>query len=320
MADTAPEATPHTGAEPGEGAPDGPPEGVPWISPEIQQRIGWRDGDVVVSVPPKSGTTWTMNIVHQLREGGDVSFRDIYVEVPWIEFVPTPESTIDRIVADIDAMGHHRRRAFKTHSGPGELPYLPPEKGPDVRYVVVMRHPDEAVASFHPFLLGHSDEFFALWGMPREMIAPDLPTFFEEIGGMMLSQLFGFVAAWWPLRHAENVCFVHYADLKDDPEREIRRIADCLDMEVAEQDWPAIVEYTSFGWMKANEDRFELRGLNCGVPVLQPGAMVRRGRKGAAAEDGITPQMSAAIAALGAEIVEDPEALRWLYEGGPLPE
>ena len=27
----------------------------------------WREGDIVVSVPGKSGTTWTMNIVHQLR-------------------------------------------------------------------------------------------------------------------------------------------------------------------------------------------------------------------------------------------------------------
>jgi hypothetical protein len=159
-----------------------------------------------------------------------------------------------------------------------------------------------------------------MWGMPKEMVAPDLPTFFEEIGGMMLSQLFAFVAAWWPLRHNENVCFVHYADLKDDPEREIRRIAACLDMEVADEDWPVIIEYTSFGWMKANEDRFELRGLSCGVPILQPGAMVRKGRKGAAAEDGVNAEMSAAIAAIGAEIVEDPEALRWLYEGGPLPD
>ena len=57
------------------GPPPGPP---PWINDTIQQRIEWRDGDIVVSVPPKSGTTWTMNIVHQLRSGGDPSFADIY--------------------------------------------------------------------------------------------------------------------------------------------------------------------------------------------------------------------------------------------------
>ena len=36
--------------------------GVPWVNPEIQQRIAWRDRDIVISVPLKTGTTWTMNI------------------------------------------------------------------------------------------------------------------------------------------------------------------------------------------------------------------------------------------------------------------
>ncbi len=57
------------------------PGGVPWIRPEIQQQIRWRDGDVVISVPGKSGTTWMMNIVHQLHTGGDADFADVYVEI-----------------------------------------------------------------------------------------------------------------------------------------------------------------------------------------------------------------------------------------------
>ena len=46
-------------------------EGKPpnfWINPEARKKMEWRDDDIVVSVPAKSGTTWTMNIVHQLRE------------------------------------------------------------------------------------------------------------------------------------------------------------------------------------------------------------------------------------------------------------
>ena len=69
------------------GPPAGPP---PWINDTMQQKIEWRNGDIVVSVPPKSGTTWMMNIVHQLRSGGDPAFADIYHEVPWLEFVPRP--------------------------------------------------------------------------------------------------------------------------------------------------------------------------------------------------------------------------------------
>jgi DNA-binding HxlR family transcriptional regulator len=32
-----------------------------------------------------SGTTWTMNIVYQLREKGSRNFDDIYEELKWIE-------------------------------------------------------------------------------------------------------------------------------------------------------------------------------------------------------------------------------------------
>lgn len=132
-----------TAASTATGATDEP--AVPWSDPAIQQAMVWRDGDIVVSVPPKSGTTWTMNIVHQLREGGDADLGGVYVEVPWIELVPSPGTTRETVVAQLDAMPTHRRRAFKTHSAPGALPYHEPEAGPDVQYVVVARNPDEVV-------------------------------------------------------------------------------------------------------------------------------------------------------------------------------
>ncbi len=292
----------------------------PWIEPAIQQQIRWRDGDVVVSVPPKSGTTWTMNIVHQLRTGGDDSFRDIYREVPWIEFIPHPSRQVVDLVAAIDAMPTNRRRAFKTHAGPGELPFHADDEGPDVRYVVVVRNPDEAVASFWPFINAHSDAWFEVWGAPKEaVVGPDFATFFEGMGSHVITpMIFGFLAAWWPLRHAPNVAMLHYADLVRDPEANIRRIADVLGFEVAESDWPAVLEHTSFRWMKDHEDRFELRDVT-EVPILDPGGMIRKGRVGGSTDDGITSEVSARIATLGREIVADPAARAWCYSGGPLP-
>lgn len=303
-------------AGPGE-VPEGPP---PWINDTMQQRIAWRDGDVVVSVPPKSGTTWTMNIVHQLRTGGDPDFADIYVEVPWLEFVPSPEASLDDLVAGFDAMAPGRRRAFKTHSAPPVIPFQAPGAGPDVRYVVVGRNPDEAVASFRPFIAAHSDAWFDLWGVPPEgIVGPDFETFFAGMGSHALApMIFGFLAAWWPLRDEPNVKLVHYADLKREPEETIRAIADFLGFDVPEDRWPAILEYTSFGWMKQQEAKFEMRGA-APVPVLDPGAMIRKGEVGAASEDGITPQISEAIAAIGREMVPYPEALEWCYQGGPVP-
>jgi hypothetical protein len=295
----------------------GPP---PWIDETIQQRIEWRDGDIVVSVPPKSGTTWTMNIVHQLRTGGDATFADIYGEVPWLEFVPRPGADVAELVATIDRMPRDRRRAFKSHAAPPTLPYLQPTSGTDVRYVVIVRNPDEAVASFRPFIDAHSDEWFELWQVPKELlVGPDFATFFAQIGSQaLMPMIFGFVASWWPLRDAPNVLLLHYADLKREHEASVRRIADFLGFAPTPAQWPAILEHTSFAWMKAHETKFELCSV-ADVPILDPGAMIRKGKLGASAEDGVTPEISAAIAAIGLDVLRDPAVLEWCYRGGPLP-
>jgi aryl sulfotransferase len=303
----------------GGGEPD--EHAVPWMDPQIQQRIGWRDGDIVISVPVKSGTTWTMNIVHQLREGGDLDLGDVYVEVPWLEFVPGPDVDRDALVARYDAMPSHRRRAFKTHSPAGPLPYQAPGDGPDVKYLVVVRHPEEAIASMYPFLAAHAEEWFELWGMDKaEMLPPDFAAFFETGAQPMIrDMLFGFVDAWWPLRHAPNVKFLHFSDMKRDHEGSIRAIAEFLGFEPTEAEWPVILECTSFEWMKRNEDRFEGRGMTTGTPVLEPGAMMRKGKTGAAREDGVTPEISAEIERIGREVVKDKAALDWALRGGALP-
>ena len=296
------------------GPPAGPP---PWINDTIQQRIEWRDGDIVVSVPPKSGTTWTMNIVHQLRSGGDPAFADVYAEVPWLEFVPGPGSTLDGLVAAFDAMPRDRRRAFKSHAAPPVLPYQRQGAGADVRYVVIARNPDEALASFRPFIAAHSDAWFDLWDVPREdLVGPDIETFFAGIGSnAIVPMVFGFLAAWWPLRHEPNVMLLHYADMKRDHEAAVRRIAEFLGFDVRDDQWPAILEYTSFRWMKAHEDKFELRTV-AAIPILDPGAMIRKGQVGASAEDGITSQISDATAEIGRTILTDPQAFDWCYHGG----
>ena len=305
--------------------PGGPPEGEggppPWINPEIQQKIQWRDGDIVVSVPVKSGTTWTMNIVHQLRQGGDPELECVYTQVPWIEFVPGPTATVEGLVAKIDGMPSDRRRAFKSHAGPPTLPYHAPGSGKDVKYIVVMRNPDEALASLYPFIGAHSDQWFARWEVPKHaLVKEDFATFFDEVANPgFVGMIFGFLESWWPHRGADNVLFMHFSDMKKDHEGSVRKIADFLGYVPTAEQWPGILEYTSFPWMKAHQEKFEGHGLT-DVPVLNSGAMVRKGKVGAAREDGVTEAISGTIAAAGREIVSDGKALEWVYGGGPLPD
>lgn len=298
------------------------PAGIPWIAPEIQERIRWRDGDVVISVPAKSGTTWTMNIVHQLLTGGRDDFVDIYAQVPWIEFLSRPGKPIDEVLEQLEAMPEGQHRAFKTHSAPPVLPYIAPGEGPDVKYIAVFRNPEEALVSFMPFIAKHTDEWYALWDMPREALCrDDFTSFYDEViapARMDEHGFFGFLNAWWPHRFAENVLFMHFSDMKRDHEGSIRKIAAFLDIELTESEWDKVLEYTSFPWMKRHQALFELSTL-CACPVLKSGAMIRKGEAGQARSDGMTPAIADRVRQVGAMTCPDPAALEWFYTGGPLP-
>ena len=50
------------------------------------------------------------------------------------------------------------------------------------------------------------------------------------------------LAGWWPLRHEPFVMFVHYNDLSADLSSEMHRIADFLELDIAAEYWPSVVE------------------------------------------------------------------------------
>lgn len=296
----------------------GPP---PWIAPEMQQQIEWRDKDILISVPIKSGTTWTMNIVYQLLTGGDPNFEDIYAEVPWIEILTRPGMPVQELLDRVGRMPLERPRAFKTHAAPPVLPYVEPGGDKDVRYIVVLRNPEEALVSIKPFLEHHTDEWYELWQAPKgAMTRPDFPAFYHEVLDPMgmNAALFGFLQSWWPLRNRPNVLFLHFTNMKRDHEGSIRRIADFIGVRPTDEEWRAITEYTSFPWMKQHGAKFDASTAT-DVPVLRPGSMVRKGEVGAAREDGMTRAISEHLRGIGNQICTDHRSLQWFYEGGALP-
>jgi aryl sulfotransferase len=55
------------------------------------------------------------------------------------------------------------------------------------------------------------------------------------------------------------------------------------------------------------------------VPVLKTGAMIRKGRLGQAADDGMTPEIARDLREAGRRMCPCADALEWIYNGGPLP-
>lgn len=307
---------------------------VYWYQPPLQQKVNHRAGDTILAVPGKSGTTWTMNIFHQLRTGGDPELKDIYVEVPWPELKERPDQTDEELVARWDNMPSPR--GFKTHSQPGDGPgdFAQPYRE-DLKYVVVFRNPEEAIVSFLPFIHSWNDEWWKLWdafAMKPQLAKASFPEFYDEVvlkgfphmppeavppGGLLTMLYFSFINGWWPLRHKPNVLMLHYNDMKKDHEGSVRRIAAHLGFSPTEEQWPNVLEYTSFKWMKEHQEKFELPEL---LPFkgINSGGMVRKGQVGAAAEDGMNPTIAADIQQWAGRMVPDEAARKWMFEGGPI--
>jgi aryl sulfotransferase len=293
----------------------------PWINSERVQGLALRDGDIWISAAPKSGTNWMMNIVHQLLTGGDTSFESIYHVVPWPEFVEHPGQPAQVVHERIAKLPAGKRRAFKSHAAPPELPFVKAGTGTDLKYIVVCRNPEEALVSFKVFLDQHTDAFYDLWQVPRAALTrPSFEAFYRDVVDAkgMQGMFYGFLAGWWQLRREPNVLMLHFADMKKDMQGAVRKVASFLGTQLTAAQWANVDNYASFEWMKQNESKFEKIGY-APVPVLESGAMVRKGKTGSAHEEGMTAEIASHLRRFGSQILTDAQAMNWLYAGGPLP-
>src|SRR4051794_1067722 len=99
-----------------------PPPSRPVYRSTVRDSRRWdhlhlRPGDIVVSTPPKSGTTWMQMICALLVHQTPVLPDSLDRLSPWIDSLTRP---LDEVVADLD--GQHHRRVIKTHTPLDGLP------------------------------------------------------------------------------------------------------------------------------------------------------------------------------------------------------
>jgi len=268
----------------------------------------FRDGDIVVSVPGKSGTTWTMNIVHQLRSGGDPEVLDIYEQVPWLELWEYPTQPVEELYHRWEALPTWFPRAFKSHASPPVLPYIP-----KVRYIVVVRDPRDAIASLFPFMKAHSEELFQEFGVGFGDIKSVDDIFYGPFAGKG-ARFCDFVTSWWPLRNNVNVLMLHYSDMLRDHKGSIKKIQEFLGMNLTANQFEAVCEYTSFSWMKKHGGKFAIQHL-LPIRVLAADGMVRKGAIG----EGQTELSKQALKDFDEVCAKHltPEQKDWMLNGGP---
>jgi aryl sulfotransferase len=214
----------------------------------------FRSDDIIIGTYAKSGTTWTQQIVSQLIFGGAEGI-DVPGLSPWIDMRIMPRI---EMLAALEAQTH--RRFVKTHLPVDALVF-----SPHAKYVYIVRDGRDVAWSLHNHLFYGTDEFYRLINDTPGRIGPaldrpptDIRQFFLEWlehDGYPLWSFWENIRTWWEVQHLPNVMLLHFADLKADPEDKIRELASFLDVAVADDAWPRILEHCSFDYMKRNAEK-----------------------------------------------------------------
>jgi len=207
-----------------------------------------RDDDIVITTAYKAGTTWTQRIVAALVLGPPPLYSDLNAISPWID--ARFWGPVEPILESVEAQEH--RRFLKSHLAADGLRYFPQAK-----YIVVGRDTRDVFMSLFNHYAAQTDLSMALLNDDGR-VGPEFPRcpatpqelwprwigegWFEwEPDGWPYWSHHHHLSTWWEFRDLDNVLFVHFGDLKADPETEIRRMAAFLDIEIAADAMPALL-------------------------------------------------------------------------------
>ena len=279
----------------------------------------FRDGDIVISTVPKSGTTWMQMIAMLLVLRTPHLPEPLARLSPWLDWLLEPrEEVFDRLSAQ------NHRRVIKTHTPLDGIPL-----DDRATYVVVARHPLDAAVSYHQQSSNlDRRRIRQLTGQPEpgERAGPSVPVpsprewllaWIDRDGDPRSDQnslpgVLWHLSDAWARRRRPNVVLVHYDDLLADLEGEMRRLAVRLRLDLPQQTWPELIAAASFDQMRQHAET--LAPDAAGV-LIDRNAFFRRGRSGEA-RTLLTPRELERYYERAARFAP-PDLLAWLHRSIP---
>jgi hypothetical protein len=202
----------------------------------IEKEFAVKDGDVFVVTYPRSGTTWTEQMVHLLLNQGVQGEQRITDAVPWLETLPHRPNGM---IAFLETLPQRRR--FTSH-----LPYslMPHLNNTTAKIVYVARNPkDVAISTFF-----HNQSKGGYEGTWEE--------YFQEFlnGDVGFGPYFDHILPWWQASQTnKNILFMKYENMKQDHAGNVAKLATFLDIQANTELIEKVVFLSSFQSMTSNE-------------------------------------------------------------------
>ena len=293
------------------------------VDSERWERFEHRPGDIVISTPPKSGTTWTQMLCALLIFDGPTFPAKLDAMSPWLDMRIRSE---DEVFAIYDGQTH--RRFIKTHTPLDGLPLRD-----DVNYVVVGRDPRDVLVSWEHHLenldgaiiFGHRTDAVGTADLdefdPPAPPEPDPAVRFRNfVDGewspkemVTLANVLHHLDTGWEHRDDANVGLFHFLDYQRDLVGELARLAELCSIDLDRERLAELAPEAGIGRMRDRADEVA-PDISKSEHWKDPADFFRLGTSGewverTTAED--RAHYDERVAAL-----VPAELARWIHEGG----
>ena len=216
--------------------------------------------DVIISTYPKSGTTWMLQMAHQISFLGDGEFDHQYDVMPWPDKL-IPLDNIELNDMSVAEASPSKLRVIKSHLEAEFIPY-----SPEAKYISVIRDPKDMLVSMVMFENGFN-ELLCGGSVPIDAFVKSFQT-----DRFQYQSWPAFINSWWEMKDKDNVLVTTFEAMKADPAGTINRVAKFLGVDLTSSQFEKVSEKTSFAYMKENDGKFSQPAGDTGnVPLVRSG-------------------------------------------------